>query len=138
MVYSSLKVNAEQKWYFGSGSSRHMIGNKEFLSNLQPYELELVTFDDGVKGIVIGSGLLKVPGMLELENVLLVDGLKVNLLSISQLCDQDFFFKFTTNKCSVLDNTNSCIMEGRRLRNNFYLLTYPGLYLTTSVNSSDI
>ena len=44
-----------------------MTGNKEFLSNLQPYGLELVTFDDGVKGIVIGSGLLKVPGMLELE-----------------------------------------------------------------------
>ena len=44
-----------------------------------------MTFNDGAKGTVIGSGLLKVLDMPKLENVLLVYGLKVNVISISQL-----------------------------------------------------
>ena len=55
-----------QKWYFDSGSSKHMTGNKEFLTNLQPCNLESVTFGDGAKGTMIGSGLLNVPGMPKL------------------------------------------------------------------------
>ena len=72
-----------QKWYFDSGSSKHMTCNKKFLTNLQPYNLESVTFDDGAKGTMIGSGLPKVPGMPKLEDVLLMNGLKVNLIDIS-------------------------------------------------------
>ena len=47
---------------------------KEFMINLQPCNLESVTFGDGTKGIMIGSGLLKVPSMPKSENVLLVNG----------------------------------------------------------------
>ena len=57
---TSLKVNVKQKWYFDSESSWHMTGNKEFLTDLQPCNLEFVTFGFGGKGIVVGSGLLKV------------------------------------------------------------------------------
>ena len=77
-----------------------------------------MTFDDGAKGNVIGSDLLKVPSMPKLKNVLLVNRLKVNLISISQLCDQNVFFKFTKDKCPVIDSTNSCVMEGKRSSNN--------------------
>ena len=87
MVCTSLKVNVEQKWYFDCGSSKHMIGNKKFLTNLQPCNLEFVTFGYGAKGTMIVNGLLKVPSMPKLENVL-VNRLKVNLISISQPCDQ--------------------------------------------------
>ena len=134
MVCSSLKVNAEQKWYFDSGSSKHMTSNKELLTNLQPCVLESVTFGDKVRDTVIRCGLLKVLGMPELENVLLVDGLKVNLISIRQLCDHNLFVKFTKNKCSVLDNTNSCVMEGRISPNNCYMLTFVGLSLATNLD----
>ena len=60
-----------------------MTSNREFLINLQPCSLKSVTFDNEGKGIVLGSSCLKVPGMPKLENVLLMDGLKVNLISIS-------------------------------------------------------
>ena len=70
VAYTSLKVNVEQKRYFDSGSFKHMTCNKEFLTNLQPCNLEFVTFSDGVKGTMIGSCLLKVPGMPKLENVI--------------------------------------------------------------------
>ena len=40
-----------------------MTGNEEFLINLQPCNLKFVIFGDGVKGDVLGSGLLKVSGI---------------------------------------------------------------------------
>ena len=69
-----------------------------------------MTFGYGAIGIVIRSGILKVPSMPKLENLLLVNGLKVNLTIISQPCDQNFFVKFTKYKCSMVDNSNTCIM----------------------------
>ena len=86
------------KWYFDSGSSRHMRCNKEFMINLQLYNLESVTFTNGANSTVIGNGLLKVPSMSKLGSVLLVNELKVNLISISQLCDHNLFVKFTKKK----------------------------------------
>ena len=79
---------------------------------LKPCNLEFVTFGDGAKGTMIGSGLLKVLGMPKLENVLLVDGLKTNIINISQLCDHKLFVKFTKNKFSVVYNFNKCVIEG--------------------------
>ena len=70
---TSLKTKIKEKWYFDSGSSRHMTGNREFFINLQPCNLKFVTFGDGGKGSVLGSSSLKVPGMPRHENVLLVE-----------------------------------------------------------------
>ena len=44
--------------------------------------MELNKVWDGFRAIVFGCGLLQVPSMPKLENVLLVDELKVNLISI--------------------------------------------------------
>ena len=83
VVYTSLKMKVEEKSYFDCGSSKHMTDNKEFLTNLWPCNLESLTFGDGGKGTTLGNGSLKILGMLKLENVLLVNGFKVNLISIS-------------------------------------------------------
>ena len=98
VVCTSLKTKVKEQWYFDRGSSKHMTGNREFLINLQQCNLESVTFDDRGKGTVLGSISLKVLSMPKLENVLLVDGLKVNLISISQLCDDNLFVQFTKKK----------------------------------------
>ena len=138
MIYTSLKVNVEQNLCFDNGTSKHMTGNKEFLINLQPCNLESMTFDDGAKGTVIGSDLLKVPGMPKLENVILVNGLKVNLINISELCDQNLFIKCTKDKCSITNSTNTCVMEGERSSDNCYLLACSRICCTTLLNNSDI
>ena len=49
--------------------------------------------------------------MSKLEDVLLIEGLKANRISISQLCDQDFFVKFTWGKFMVIDEFDQCAME---------------------------
>lgn len=38
-----------QKWYFDSGSSRHMTGNKDVFTDIQSYNLSFITFGDGLK-----------------------------------------------------------------------------------------
>ena len=46
-----------------------------------------VTFGDDPKGTIIGIGNIKIGTYPLIENLVLVDGLKHNLVSISQLCD---------------------------------------------------
>ena len=42
-------------------------------------------------------------GLLHIANVLYIKRLRVNLLSISQICDQDFLVLFLKGKCLVLN-----------------------------------
>jgi hypothetical protein len=59
---------------------------------LQPHSLshkEYVTFGDDKKGKVLGTGVIKVNDCFTLNDVALVDRLRYNLFSISQLCDTD-------------------------------------------------
>ena len=54
---------------------------------------------------------------------MLVDGLKHNLLSISQLCDKGFKIKFTKSCCLfVHDEKKECMFKGLRV-NNIYMLS---------------
>ena len=50
--------------------------------------------------------------MLDIVNVLYVEGLKVNLLSISQICDQDFMVLFSKGKCLVMDKSGEKLISG--------------------------
>ena len=91
-----------------------MIGESKFLKKVRTCTEGHMTFGDGVKGRVIGKRVLDVEGFPRLKNVLLVEGLKANLISISQLCDQDLHAKFSKNKCFVFDKSENCVMEGSR------------------------
>ena len=70
-----------------------------------------VAFGDDSKGNIIGIGNIKVGSSLLIENIVLVDGLKHNLLTISQLCDWDFKVIFGDLSCNILDGkTDACIL----------------------------
>ena len=56
-----------------------------------------------------------------IKNVLLVEGLKHKLISISQLCDKDFKVMFEPNNCFIYDAYGSIVLIGKRV-NNIYLL----------------
>ena len=78
-----------EKWYLDSGCSQHMIGNNSMLKNLQVFNQESEIFDDGARGRIIGTSSLIIPDLSRLKNVLLVEGLTVNLISVSQLFDEN-------------------------------------------------
>jgi len=54
------------------------------------FEGGTIIFGEDSKGRIIGFGNIKISKSPLIENIALVDGLKYNLLSISQLCDKDF------------------------------------------------
>jgi hypothetical protein len=66
---------------------------------LQPHSLshkEYATFGDDKKGKVLGTGVIQVNDYFTLNDVALVDKLRYNLLSISQLCDADLSVLFAS------------------------------------------
>ncbi|KAG9445159.1 hypothetical protein H6P81_016499 [Aristolochia fimbriata] len=112
-----------------------MIGSTEFLTNLHKENGGQVTFGDGAKGSVVGRGDLNVQGLPKLKNVLLVDGLKANLISISQLCDQNLHVKFTKDGCQVMDDKHISILEGTRTGT---VSTVTGTSEATSVDKPEV
>ncbi|KAI3463760.1 hypothetical protein Pfo_020423 [Paulownia fortunei] len=115
----SLKASTCESWYFDNGCSKHMTSNKSNLSNFQSIEIGHVTFGDEVSGRILGKGTLDVKGLPRLKNVLLIEGLKTNLISISQLCDQSLFVHFTKDLNDVGTSLYRSMIESL-------------LYLTTS------
>ncbi|CAM8994280.1 unnamed protein product [Rhodiola kirilowii] len=110
-------------WFFDSGCSAHMTGNSEYLSHIRPVEqMRFVTFADGRKSQVIGCGTLKVPDLPALEDTLLVEGLTMNLISISQLCDHGHYVSFSRDSCLVLNENGESVMKGRRRANDCYTI----------------
>ena len=64
-----------------------MTGNSTLLTEFKERAGPSITFRDDNKGFTMGYGLIS-KGNVIIDEVALVDGLKHNLLSISQLCDK--------------------------------------------------
>ena len=91
--------------------------NPSFLS-LQRKKEGYVTFGDNAKGRIIGQGNIGNGASSLIESILLVDGLKHNLLSINQLCDKGFKVIFEVSHCIIKDIQNDkTIFMGHRYDN---------------------
>ena len=100
-------------WYLDSGCSKHMTGDKSQFLSLVAYNGGTVTFGDNVKGDIIAIGKVGKSQHCSIDNVFLVEGMRHNLLSISQFCDKGNTVRFTCEKCLVVDcNTGNTILEG--------------------------
>ena len=64
-----------------------MTGNKGLFLTLFEGKIGTVTFGDVSKSVIRGIGIVDIPGLPVFEDVWCIDGLKANLLSISQICD---------------------------------------------------
>ncbi|XP_051149296.1 uncharacterized protein LOC127264013 [Andrographis paniculata] len=125
VILSSQESTRADRWYFDSGCSRHMTNQKGILKNFVEDRSGEVIFGDGAKGKISGYGILEKEGIPRLSKVYFVEGLSTNLISISQLCDDDLHVKFTKDSCEVYDTAQKCVMTGIRSKNNCYLLEYP-------------
>ena len=111
-----------QLWYLNSGYSKHMIGDKYKFVNIIFKQEGHVTYGDNNKGRIIGRGFIGDKSNLLVHEVLYVEGLKHNLLSISQLCDKGYQVIFKPNSCEIcLPSSKAVMLIGKRI-NNVYLL----------------
>ena len=87
MMKSAFKVMDTCLWYLDSGCSRHMIGDRSLFKVFESKKCGNVTFGDGSKSQTKGKGIIYLPRLPEIVTVLYVEGLRVDLLSISQIFD---------------------------------------------------
>ncbi|GKB15703.1 putative ribonuclease H-like domain-containing protein [Tanacetum coccineum] len=120
------KVNtAKDQGIFDSGCSRHMTGNKFYLSDYQDFEGGFVAFKGSSKGgKITRKGKIRTD-KLDFEDVYFVKELKFNLFSVSQMCDKKNSVLFTETECLVLSPDFKLLDESQVLlkiprQNNMY------------------
>ena len=69
---------------------------------LTPYRGRVVTFRGNKKGRITSMGKIGIHPYPYVDNILFVEGLKHNRLSISQLCDSGYGVSFNKDECVVL------------------------------------
>src|SRR3954465_14618795 len=112
----------KEKWIMDSGCSKHMTGKINMLSSLQHKDGGLVPFGDNNQCKVIAIGNVGQGKNPLIENVLLVDGLRHNLLSISQFCDRGYKVLFDKDACYLYDlHIKNIIAMGKRERNIYVI-----------------
>ena len=113
-------VRGNNTWYLDSGCSKHMTGDKSRFLSLGSYYGGTVTFGDNKKGEIIAIGKVGKSSSHAIDNVFLVEGLKHNLLSISQFCDKGNSVSFNSNVCQIInDDTGDVVLEGTRSGNTY-------------------
>ena len=122
MMKFAFKVMDTCLWYLDSGCSRHMTGDRSLFKVFESKKGGNVTFGNGSKSQIKGKGIISLLGLPDIANVLYVEGLRVNLLSISQICDQDFMVLFSKGKYLVMNESGKKLISGVRTLDNCYEL----------------
>jgi hypothetical protein len=78
-----------------------------------------VTFEDDKKSKVLGTNAIKVNYCFILNDVALVDRLRYNLLSVSQLVDADLSVLFRKSDSQVLDSSGKRVCGISHIGNVF-------------------
>ncbi|GJY44564.1 ribonuclease H-like domain-containing protein [Tanacetum coccineum] len=102
--YGNLQYTLQDQEIFDSGCSRHMTGNKSFLTYYQEIDGGFVAFRGSPKGgKITRKGKIRT-GKLDFEDVYFVKELKFNLFPVSQMCDKKNSVLFIETECLVLSH----------------------------------
>ena len=75
-----------------------------------------------IKVKTIGVGNVGKNGETFVHNILLVDNLSYNLLSISQSCDRNLFILFKKHECLILDSNFNINFKGKIFNDIFVVI----------------
>ena len=106
-----------------------MIDDESQFITLEEKDGEMVTFEDNGKKKIIDLGNIGITLSIFIKNILLVDGLKHNLLSISQLYDKNFKVIFKSTMCIVTSPNNDGIRFIGYRHGNVYMVDLDDLSL---------
>lgn len=97
-----------------------MMGDKSvFLHYISGRECNVV-FSNRNTIKIMAKGIVKIPGVLALKDVLFIDGLKHNFLSISQICDLGYDVGFSKEGCHI-KNKEEVVTKGIHNCDNCYI-----------------
>jgi hypothetical protein len=127
----TLALQANQRkhgFYVDSGFSKHMIGDRDKFLTLRKEIYGSVSFRNDDSAKIIGKGTIKIGNKnIKAENVLLIEDMKHNLLSVSQMCDQHRKVTFDSQKCEIRkEGSRKLIATVARTSSNIYVLSEIG------------
>nr|AAX96236.1 retrotransposon protein, putative, Ty1-copia sub-class [Oryza sativa Japonica Group]ABA92692.1 retrotransposon protein, putative, Ty1-copia subclass [Oryza sativa Japonica Group] len=94
----ALVARKENVWIVDSGCSRHMTGDKNWFSSLKKAsKTESIIFGDATTSAVLATAL--------------VEDLKYNLLSVSQIVDEEFEVHFKKTGSKVFDSRGDSVLN---------------------------
>jgi len=97
-----------------------MNGEKSNFLPLTAAEGRSVAFGNCKSGIIVRIGKIGESLSHSIDSVYLVDGLKHNLLSVSQLCDKDNLVVFCPMRCLVVKiNTGDIVLRREQHKNGY-------------------
>ena len=97
-----------------------MTGDKSLFKPLKEKIGNYVTFGDRSHAQVLSKGTIEISRLPLLKDVLYIKGLKVNILSITQICDEDFLVQFSKKGCVIINEVGIQVLEGYRTTDNCY------------------
>nr|GEZ42389.1 retrovirus-related Pol polyprotein from transposon TNT 1-94 [Tanacetum cinerariifolium] len=107
-------------WHLDSGSSRHMTRVKQYLHIYSKEPGPKVVFRDNSLGDTEGYGFVNYNG-ITFTRVAYVNGLKHNLISISELYDANFKVLFTKTQGTIFNQRNE-VMLVSPIRRDVYVI----------------
>src|SRR5437762_2816341 len=88
------------------------------------HDAQEIVFGDSGKGEVVGVGKIPISNDQSISNVLLVDSLSYNLLSVSQLCEIGYNCLLPNEGVQILKREDSSIAFSGRLKGKLYLVDF--------------
>ncbi|GKB31153.1 retrovirus-related pol polyprotein from transposon TNT 1-94 [Tanacetum coccineum] len=114
-------------WYLDSGCSMSMTGVNSYLHKYVEQPGLKVVFGDNSSCITEGYGLINCGGII-FTKVPFVNGLKYNLISISQLYDAKYIVQFDDKQVTIFNANKEIVLIAPR-RNDVYVLDMSSLTL---------
>ena len=83
-----------------------------------------VAFGDDSSAKILGEGVVELGSKnVKANNVLLVEDLKHNLLSVSKMCDQGYTLMFDSQRCKIKEESSGrLVATATRRPSNIYVL----------------
>jgi hypothetical protein len=108
----------ENEWYIDCGCSSHMTGDQDKFIILKRKGGN-VAFGDDSSAKILGEVVVELGRKnVKAKNVLLVEDLKHNLLSVSKMCDQGYTLTFDSRKCKIRKNNSGRLVAIEKIRLN--------------------
>jgi hypothetical protein len=114
------------QWIIDSGATNHMSGSKDLVKDLSTSSLSAgyITYGDSSRSMVLGLGKVVISQNVTMEDVMLVETLSYNLLSVAQLADMGFATFFDVGIVVILWSKSLKLAFVGHVKNGLYVIEF--------------
>jgi hypothetical protein len=114
------------QWIIDSGATNHMSGSKELVKELRTGSSSAgyITYGDSSRSKVLGLGKVVISQNVTMEDVMLIETLSYNLLSIAQLANMGFATFFDVGIVVILWSKSLKVAFVGHVKNGLYVIDF--------------